>query len=310
MTPEAPRIDDIEDVVFDVEARAWPFAIDQGEAIDRHWEKLTAAKIRIFSMAASFSTSSGASRRQTTINWSGIWGGKPTVAFSKSRSRRPARSPGNGLRRRFQGVSRLARLRLSRRRRSQLLRHGGPALRRRRLHARTHERKDGQRRQIYFPAGTPDLGDVKDGALDLAGSAARELFEETGIGADEVAFAPGWTWVFRGTATSLHESRTLASDSLRDRGPVQGFHRATGGRRACRPPPSFLASRPRRRAHAELHAALSAPRIIGRVPRLARPRSHVIAVLFLRGVNIPSASPSLPAAQALAARDRSASISL
>ena len=63
--------------------------------------------------------------------------------------------------------------------------------------------------KIYFPAGTPDLGDVKNGALDLAGSVARELFEETGIGADEVDFRAGMDRGVRGTAHRLHENHAL-----------------------------------------------------------------------------------------------------
>jgi 8-oxo-dGTP pyrophosphatase MutT (NUDIX family) len=49
--------------------------------------------------------------------------------------------------------------------------------------------------KIYFAAGTPDLSDVVDGAVDLSGSVAREIREETGLAPEDLAFADDWTVV-------------------------------------------------------------------------------------------------------------------
>jgi len=69
--------------------------------------------------------------------------------------------------------------------------------------------------RVYFPAGTPEPDDVAGGALDLAGSVVREVAEETGLGADAYAIAPGWHAVPSGARLAL--MRVLdADDSAHD----------------------------------------------------------------------------------------------
>ena len=64
--------------------------------------------------------------------------------------------------------------------------------------------------RIYFPAGTPDLDDVSGGALDLAGSIAREIEEETGLSPADYRAAPHWDCVVTGPSIAL--MRTLQLD--------------------------------------------------------------------------------------------------
>ncbi len=71
--------------------------------------------------------------------------------------------------------------------------------------------------KIYFPAGTPDPGDVgADGAVDLMGSMLRELAEETGLLASEVSPGPRWYAALAGARIGLMRPLRLreASDKL------------------------------------------------------------------------------------------------
>lgn len=57
--------------------------------------------------------------------------------------------------------------------------------------------------RIYFPSGTPDLDDISAGALDIAGSVARELTEETGLTAADYRADPHWDCVVSGRSIAM-----------------------------------------------------------------------------------------------------------
>jgi len=57
--------------------------------------------------------------------------------------------------------------------------------------------------RIYFPSGTPDLDDVRDGALDIPGSVVRELGEETGLTAADYRAEPDWHCVVAGPSIAM-----------------------------------------------------------------------------------------------------------
>jgi 8-oxo-dGTP pyrophosphatase MutT (NUDIX family) len=57
--------------------------------------------------------------------------------------------------------------------------------------------------RIYFPSGTPDLDDVKDGVLDIPGSVVREIEEETGLTPADYRTEPHWHCVVSGSAIAL-----------------------------------------------------------------------------------------------------------
>src|SRR5262245_59344233 len=57
--------------------------------------------------------------------------------------------------------------------------------------------------RIYFPSGTPDLDDIRDGAVDISGSVARELEEETGLAPGDYDSDTDWHCVYTGPALAM-----------------------------------------------------------------------------------------------------------
>lgn len=72
---------------------------------------------------------------------------------------------------------------------------------------------------VYFPAGTPDPDDIAGDGVDLAGNVLREVAEETGLTARELAAQPGWTAVLAGARLALMKVMQAheAADDLRAR---------------------------------------------------------------------------------------------
>lgn len=57
--------------------------------------------------------------------------------------------------------------------------------------------------RVYFPSGTPDLDDVRDGVLDIPGSVVREIEEETGLTPAEYRTDAHWHCVVTGPAIAM-----------------------------------------------------------------------------------------------------------
>lgn len=76
---------------------------------------------------------------------------------------------------------------------------------------------------IYFPSGTPDPQDVKNGVLDLQGAALRELEEETGLTSDEIAEDGGWVLVRCGIYVALMRRLVFRDTGAELAARIRGF---------------------------------------------------------------------------------------
>jgi 8-oxo-dGTP pyrophosphatase MutT (NUDIX family) len=57
--------------------------------------------------------------------------------------------------------------------------------------------------RVYFPSGTPDLDDIRAGAVDIAGSVGREVEEETGLSPADYSAAAHWDCVVTGVSIAM-----------------------------------------------------------------------------------------------------------
>ena len=57
--------------------------------------------------------------------------------------------------------------------------------------------------RIYFPSGTPDLDDISGATVDIAGSVAREVEEETGLTPADYRAGADWDCVVSGAAIAM-----------------------------------------------------------------------------------------------------------
>jgi 8-oxo-dGTP pyrophosphatase MutT (NUDIX family) len=77
--------------------------------------------------------------------------------------------------------------------------------------------------KIYFIGGTPDPHDVVGERVDLEGSVLRELREETGLSPDAVEPEPGWRGIFDGGRIAMVKVLRAAEPAAALRARILGF---------------------------------------------------------------------------------------
>jgi 8-oxo-dGTP pyrophosphatase MutT (NUDIX family) len=175
----------------------WPWAREQRDAIERHWETLTSANPALFNGRVLVRRRQALEARRLTLRYVET-DYASFIAFRDFGF--PDPTTGNGFA--------MAALRSS---------DGAYLLGR----MAAHTANPGK---VYFPAGTPDPDDVlADGTVDLAGSVLRELEEETGLAPADVEFGDGWTVTFSGARTAMMKEARLPDRAEAARARILGF---------------------------------------------------------------------------------------
>ncbi len=173
MSMDEPRIESVARIVYPVEAWQWPFLTERAGDIDAHWTKIHAVNPRLFNGRVLLMRGDHIEDEPQGRVLRGSAFEIDYKAFLAWRAFDFA----------DQTVTNVFAM--------SALRSADSAF----LLGRMGENTVAPGR-IYFPAGTPDRGDIKDGHVDFDGSALRELTEETGFGAADVTLAEDWTLVF------------------------------------------------------------------------------------------------------------------
>lgn len=193
MTSNAtPRIESVAEVSYKLaEIEAWAFESDYAANIEAHWQKRVASNPHLFNGRVLLMRGSEILATKGSCRLQGICF---SVAFKSFMAWRDFGFPDRGAVNVF-GMA--------------ALRSADGVFLLGEMAATTANAS-----QIYFPAGTPDLHDLKNGSIDLEGSVMRELKEETGLDRDSVRAEPGWTVVFHGAyiacMKALHSSLPAA----------------------------------------------------------------------------------------------------
>jgi 8-oxo-dGTP pyrophosphatase MutT (NUDIX family) len=170
-----PRVEKIATIAIRLEQQPWAFASERAREIDAHWEKLVSGNARHYNGRVLL-------MHRVTVHArvDGRWleGSSPVADYKAFLAWRDFGFPDAKIRNVFAMAA---------------LKSADGAFLLGEMAAATASPG-----KIYFPAGTPDPGDLVGEAVDLEGSVLRELAEEAGIVPNDVTLDPGWTVVFQG----------------------------------------------------------------------------------------------------------------